>query len=139
NPAAVVDHRARAVRIETDDDLLGIAGERLVDGVVDDLVDHVVQARAVVGIADVHARTLAHGIEALEDLDRLCVVVGREDLAAGGFGHADLRIVFCGRKYELGLTRKYGLVQAKVVAPKLLAYKDFFTNFQTREWPDSCV
>jgi hypothetical protein len=35
-----------------------------------------------------------------------------------------------GRNYELGLTRKYGPVQAKVIAPKLLAYKEFLTDFQ---------
>jgi hypothetical protein len=46
-----------------------VAGQRLVDGVVDDLVDHVVQARAVVGVADIHARALADGVEALQHLD----------------------------------------------------------------------
>ena len=51
-----------------------MAGQRLVDGVVDDLVDHVVQAGAVVGIADIHARPLAHGIEAAQHLDRIGVV-----------------------------------------------------------------
>ena len=56
NAAAVVAHRARAVRIEDDGDGFGVAGERFVDRVVDDLVDHVVQARAVIGVADIHAR-----------------------------------------------------------------------------------
>ena len=65
-----------AVGIERHDDLGGVAGQRLVDGVVDHLVDHVVQARAVVGVADIHARPLAHGVEALEDLDRFRAVIG---------------------------------------------------------------
>ena len=52
-------------------DIGGVAGERLVDGVVDDLVHHVMQAGAVIGVADIHARPLAHGVEALEDLDRI--------------------------------------------------------------------
>ena len=51
-----------------------MAGQRFVDGVVDDLIDHVMQARAVVGVADIHAGTLAHGIEALEDLDGIGAV-----------------------------------------------------------------
>ncbi len=76
NAAAVVAHGAGAVRIEGDGDFLGIAGERLVDGVVDDLVDHVVQAGAVIGVADIHAGTLADGIEALEDLDAVGAIVG---------------------------------------------------------------
>ena len=63
-----------AVRIERDGDLRGVAGERLVDRVVDDLVDHVMQAGAVIGVADIHAGTLAHGVEALEDLDRFGAV-----------------------------------------------------------------
>ena len=54
--------------------IVGMAGQRLVDGVVDDLVDHVVQARAVVGVADIHARALAHGVQPLQHLDRFGVV-----------------------------------------------------------------
>ncbi len=77
NAAAVVAHRAGPVGIEGDGDLLRIARERLVDGVVHDLVDHVVQARAVIGVADIHAGALAHGIEALEDLDAVGAIVGR--------------------------------------------------------------
>ena len=87
NAAAVVAHRHRAVRIERDVDFGGVAGQRLVDGVVDDLVDHVVQAGAVVGVADVHARPLAHGIEALEDLDRFRAVVGFGADISGRFSH----------------------------------------------------
>ena len=68
--------------LSVDLDLVAIAGQRLVDGVVDHLVDHVVQARAVVGVADIHARPLAHGIEAFQHLDRLGAVVG------SGFGFA---------------------------------------------------
>ncbi len=52
----------------------GVARERFVDRVVDDLVDHVVQAGAVIGVADIHARPLAHGIEALQHPDRFRAV-----------------------------------------------------------------
>src|SRR5256885_3802511 len=44
--AAVVVDRAGAVGIERDEHLRGMAGERLVDRIVDDLVDHVMQARS---------------------------------------------------------------------------------------------
>ena len=67
---------------------VGVAGERLVDGVVDHLVDHVVQARAVVGVADIHARALAHRIEALEDLDGI--------RAIGIDVHVERRVRPCG-------------------------------------------
>jgi hypothetical protein len=46
-------------------------GQRLVDRIVRNLEHHVVEARTVVGIADIHAGALAHGVEALEHLDRV--------------------------------------------------------------------
>jgi hypothetical protein len=45
---------------------IGLAGQRLVDGVVDDLVDEVVKAPDA-GRADVHAGALADRLQALED------------------------------------------------------------------------
>ena len=72
-------------------DAVAVAGQRLVDRVVHDLVDQVVQA-ALAGRADVHARPLAHRLEALEHLDVAGVVVagqrrgrcGRRDDRDGG-------------------------------------------------------
>ena len=81
-PAVVLD-RDHAVGSDLDRDLGGKAGHRLVDRVVDDLPDEVMQA-AGVGRADVHARALAHGLQALEDLDALGVVVA----AAGGLARS---------------------------------------------------
>jgi hypothetical protein len=68
--AAVVRDGDRVVRMDDDLYLIGLAGERLVDGVVDDLVDQVVEA-AGAGRADVHAGALADGLEALQDGDVL--------------------------------------------------------------------
>ena len=72
-PRAVVDDRDRVVRVDRDLDRVAAAGQRLVDRVVDDLVDEVVQA-AHAGRADVHARPLADRLETLEDGDVLGVV-----------------------------------------------------------------
>ncbi len=83
--AAVVGHGDRAVGMDGDDYVIGLAGQRLVDGVVDDLIDEVVKAPDA-GRADVHAGALADCLEALEDGDVrgvvsglfvLCVVVGQ--------------------------------------------------------------
>ena len=68
--AAVVLDGQAAVGVETDLDDLGVAGDGLVHGVVEDFGEQVVQG-ALVGAADVHAGTLAHRFEAFEDLDVL--------------------------------------------------------------------
>jgi hypothetical protein len=61
-----------------------VAGQRLVDGIVDHLIDHVMQARAVIRIPDIHAGALAHRIEALEHLDAVgAVFVGNGIFAIG--------------------------------------------------------
>ena len=73
--AAVVDDPHAAVGLQRHLDVGGVAGECLVDGVVDDLVDQVVQA-ALTGGADVHAGTLADRLQALEELDVAGVVGG---------------------------------------------------------------
>ena len=83
---AVVAHRARAVGVQRDLHLIAIAGQGLVDRVVDDLIDHAVEARAVIGVTDVHAGPLAHRVEALEHLDRLRAI-------GFGAGHGVTRLV----------------------------------------------
>ena len=58
--AAVVGDRDRVVTVDHDLDVVAVAGERLVDRVVDDLVDQVVQPTHA-HVADVHGRPLADG------------------------------------------------------------------------------
>ena len=77
NPAAIVGHAHRAVGVEDDVDQVAIAGERLIDGIVRNLEHHVMQPRAIVGIADIHPRPLANGIEPAQHLDRIGVIVTR--------------------------------------------------------------
>ncbi len=74
NAAAVVDDGHRIVDVQRDVDLIAVAGERLVDRVVDDFVDEMVQALRA-GRADVHRRALADRLEAFEDLDLVRAVV----------------------------------------------------------------
>src|SRR5262249_23276429 len=68
NAAPIVADGARTVRVQDDLDAVAVAGKRLVDRVVDGLVDQVMQpVRA--RIADVHRRPPPHGLETLEHLD----------------------------------------------------------------------
>src|SRR5690606_6262574 len=66
--APVVVDRDRVVGVDRDGDLGAVAGHRLVDRVVHDLVDEVVQTPRG-RRADVHARPLPHGFQPLQDLD----------------------------------------------------------------------
>src|SRR5690606_27464260 len=68
DPASVVHHPHAAVGQQGDLDPVRVAGQGLVDRVVDDLAHQVVQS-PFPGRADVHARTLAHRLQALEDGD----------------------------------------------------------------------
>ena len=112
--AAIVAHGAGAVRIERHGHFRRVASQRFVDRVVDDLVDHVVQAGPVVGVADIHARTLAHGIEALENLDRFRIVVsGRIGcVLAGGLSHQAAFESVCkkGTERDLRATKNWGRI-----------------------------
>jgi hypothetical protein len=51
-----------------------MSSQRLVNGVVDNLKNHVMQPGTVIGIADVHSGTFAYGVEASEDLNARRIV-----------------------------------------------------------------
>ena len=68
NAATVVDDRNGVVDMDGDIDARGIAGQRLVDRVVDDLIDQVMQTHFA-GRADVHGGAQADRSEAFEDRD----------------------------------------------------------------------
>ncbi len=91
---AVVGDLDTAIGHQRDLGQVAVAGQRLVHGVVDDLLHQVVQAALARG-ADVHAGALAHRLEALEDLDRAGVVVARLD--AVPLGQARRHDVWGGR------------------------------------------
>jgi hypothetical protein len=60
--------------VNNDVDAPAVTREVLVDRVVDNLEYEVVQTRAVIGVADVHAGALADAFEAFQDADRAVVV-----------------------------------------------------------------
>ena len=68
NAAAVVGDGDKAVRRHLDLDPVGVAGERLVHGIVDHLGEQVMQ-RLLVGAADIHAGPAAHRLEPFQNLD----------------------------------------------------------------------
>ena len=82
--AAVVGDRDAVVGMQGHRDVVAVARDRLVDGVVHDLVDEVVEASRA-GRADVHAGAQPNRLEALEDGDvpGAVAVAGRPAPGAG--------------------------------------------------------
>ncbi len=74
--AAVVADGDRAVVVNRHADGVTVPRQRLVDGVVDDLVDEMVEPPRV-GRANIHRGPFPDGLEPLEGLDRLCAVLIR--------------------------------------------------------------
>ena len=105
--AAVVHHRDPVVGVDRDVDLVAVAGERLVDGVVDDLVDEVVQAEGP-GRPDVHRGPLPDGLEALQHLDLVSRVVARVR-PAGADDVGVRRHAGCFRRIVWLLCRRHGV------------------------------
>ncbi len=92
------------------------ARQGLVDGVVHHLVDHVVQATAVIGVADVHAGPLPDGLEVSQDRD----VVG--GVAVGFLGSVDTGAGdFFRHQDSLGWVRWNAVVRAPDQAVALVA------------------
>ena len=79
--APIILNRDRSIGIELDDHPVAMAGQRLVNRIIRDLKHHMVQARTIIGIANIHARALTHRIKAFENLDRVsAIVVGIRDI-----------------------------------------------------------
>src|SRR5450432_509317 len=74
NTPPVVADAHPAVRLQYHRDHVAVAGEGLVDGVVDHLVDQVMET-ALTGRTDVHAGPLADRLETYKHLDRAGVVL----------------------------------------------------------------
>jgi hypothetical protein len=74
NTPTIVEDADGIVGVNDYLDLVTVPRQRLVDGVVDYLEDHVVQTGTVAGIADVHAGTFTNRLQALENLDAVGVV-----------------------------------------------------------------
>ena len=60
--AAIIGDGDRTIGIEGYANLGRITAQGLINGIIDHFINHVVQARAVIRIANIHARALAHRI-----------------------------------------------------------------------------
>ena len=67
--ASIVAHRDWSSGIQYDLNAIGMAGKGLIDGIVDNFIDHMVQARPIVRVTNIHARTFADSVKTTKDLD----------------------------------------------------------------------
>ena len=77
NATAIVRDGHRLIGVDDNVYLAAVPSQRLINTVVDQLKYHVVQAGAIVGVADIHARALAHSIKAFKHLDARRIIVFR--------------------------------------------------------------
>jgi hypothetical protein len=92
--AAIVDNGDAVAGLQRDFDAIGMAGDRFVHRIVEDLGGQVVQ-RALVGAADIHARAAPDRLQPFEDFDRGGVI--------GAGGHARRsKQVFSGHGERIG-------------------------------------
>ena len=89
--AAVVADREEPSALSVTVTSVAIAGQRLVDGIVDNLVNHVMEAGTIIGVADIHARPLADGVEAFQNLDGIGTVAGAFAFFLLGTHHSSYR------------------------------------------------
>ena len=87
NAAAIIADHAATVGADLDHDGLAMACHGFVNGVVDHLVDQVVQSGGR-GVADIHGGTMAYRRQALQNLDAVGVVctLGRRRSVNPGAG-----------------------------------------------------
>ena len=74
NSPAVVDNFYTAVGLDRYGDFPAVSGKRLVDGVIDDFIDHMMETLGA-GRPDIHPRALAYRFKTLQHLDVLGIVV----------------------------------------------------------------
>ena len=55
--------------MDGDNDIVTMASQGLVDGIIDNLEHQVVQTGAIGRITDVHTRTLTHGLQTFKNLN----------------------------------------------------------------------
>ena len=66
---AVIRDLGRPVSVQNDRGFCRVTGKRLVNRVVDGLVNHVVKTRTIVRVTNVHARAFPNGLKPFQDLD----------------------------------------------------------------------
>ena len=87
NAAPVVAHRARTIAIQRHINAIRMTRQAFIDGVVHHFVNHVVQARTIPCVANIHAGAFANRLQSTQNFDGISPVFRRS------FGFLDGGIV----------------------------------------------
>ena len=76
NAAAIVSDRYRPVLVQLHLDNITMPGKRLINRIIDNLIDHVMQPGTIIRVADIHAGALANSVQTAQHLNRICAIIG---------------------------------------------------------------
>ena len=74
NTATIVADTDRTIRVQAYVNPVAMPRQGFVNGIVHDLINHVVQTTAVIRVTDVHTGTLSNCIQALEDFNTISTI-----------------------------------------------------------------
>jgi hypothetical protein len=72
--ATIIAHSDRSVGVQDNVDAGAVASQGFIDGVIQDLIDHMVKPGTIRRIAYVHSRAFAYGIKPAQDFDGVCSI-----------------------------------------------------------------
>ena len=76
NAPAIISDRHRPILIQLYLDNVTMPGKRLINRIIDNLIDHVMQPGAIIGVANIHAGALANSVQTAQHLNRICAISG---------------------------------------------------------------
>ncbi len=107
--------------MNSDDNVVTMPSQGLVYGVVNNLKYQVVKACAIRGVPDVHARSLANGLQTFQNLYGACSVTVL--LGGNGGGRRCRCFWVCHTKYFLCITRAVAVLLAALRHPEHLRWR----------------
>ena len=92
NTTTVIGDRNRAIRIKRNRHTVSMSCKYFINTVINNLINHVVKTRAIIRIADIHARAFSYRIKALENLNGIRTVFSWVDIVFGCISHKKLPV-----------------------------------------------
>jgi hypothetical protein len=76
NAAAIIGNRHRPIFIQPHLDNITMPGKRLINRIIDNLINHMMQPGTIIRVADIHAGALANSVQTAQHFNRICSIIG---------------------------------------------------------------